>query len=377
MTSKERLHTAASFQEPDRVPIELQIGPKARELPEAQRIVEFIDTHADNFLGVPAVDWGFFGLDSQYTEEIVEDIPGEFRRVRRTHRTEGGEFYAITKHIYPHIDAADYHWERRYITSLEELERLADAPREPRPILVDRHRDAVQRMGDRAVPLVGVAHPLGTLVRQATMEEVYIWLFNEETVVHRFLRNTCDQICATIRRLGEAGITGWFGTVAHEMLIPPWMGHKQFDKVVFPYDKAVNDEVHRIAGKMRSHCHGNCMDFLERMCDMGVDATEPLEPPPFGDVDIGEAKRRVGDRMMLSGNIPSQDFVTMSRQEVREWVRKTIAAAAPGGGFALRTTGGHSGVNPDLERNMLLKIIDNVHAYMEAGMEFGRYPISV
>ena len=375
MTSRERMLTAASFQEPDRVPIELVIGPQARELPEAQRIVEFIDTHADNFLGVPAVNWGFFGLDSEYSQEIIEDIPDEFRRIKRTHRTEGGDFYAITKHNYPHLDAADYHWERRYITNLEELERLADAPRSPRPIFAEKHHAAVQKMGGRGVPFMGIAHPLGHLVRQATMEEVYIWLFNEEDVVHRFLQNTCDQICATIRNLGEAGVTGWFGTVAHEMLIPPWMGHKQFDKVVFPYDKAVNDEVHKIGGMMRSHCHGNCMDFLEKMCDMGVDATEPLEPPPFGDVDLAEAKRRVGDRMMLSGNVPSQDFVFMTREEVREWVRKTIAEVAPGGGFALRTTGGHAGVNPALDKPQLHKIIENVEAYMEAGLEFGEYPI--
>ena len=375
MTSRERMLAAASFKEADRVPVELIISPRARELPEAQKIVEFIDTHADNFLGAPAVNWGFFGLDSESSQEIIEDVPGEFRRIKRTHRTEGGDFYAITKHNYPHLDAADYHWERRYITSLEELERLADAPRSPRPISADRHRKAVQKMGDRGVPIVGVAHPLGHLVRQATMEEVYIWLFNEEAVAHRFLQNTCDQICATIRNLGEAGITGWFGTVALEMLIPPWLGHKQFDQVVFPYDKAVNDAVHKIGGQMRSHCHGNCMDFLEKMCDMGIDASEPLEPSPFGDVDLAEAKRRVGDRMLLSGNVPSQDFVSMSREEVRGWVRKTIAEAAPGGGFALRTTGGHAGVNPDLDKPQLHKIIDNVEAYMEAGLEFGQYPI--
>ena len=377
MTSKERLLTAASFREPDRVPIELQISQKARELPETQRIVEFIDTHADNFLGAGAIDWGFFGLDSEYSEEIIEDIPGEHRRVRRTHRTEGGDFYSITQHFYPNVDAADYHWERRYITCLEELERLADAPRSVRPFHADGHRQAVERIGDRGIPVIGLAHPLGTLVRQATMEEVYIWLFNEEAIAHRFLENTNDQIRQTIRAAGEAGIVGWFVTYALEMLIPPWMGMKQFDRVVFPYDKAVNDEIHRIGGKHRSHCHGNSMHFLERMCEMGIDATEPLEPPPFGDVDMREAKRLVGDRMLLCGNVPSQDFVRMTRQEVRDWVKKTISEAAPGGGFTLCPTGGHAGVNPDLDKPQLHKIIDNVHAYMEAGMEFGSYPISV
>ena len=115
------------------------------------------------------------------------------------------------------------------------------------------------------------------------------------------------------------------------------------------------------------------MQFLERMSRMGVDATEPLEPPPFGDVNLAEAKRLVGDRMVLSGNIPSQAFPQMTRDEVRESVRGAIVAAAAGGGFTLRTTGGHANVDPDLDRDVLVKIISNVEAFVEAGMEFGRY----
>jgi uroporphyrinogen-III decarboxylase len=209
------------------------------------------------------------------------------------------------------------------------------------------------------------------------MEEVYIWLMSEPVIMHRFLENANTQVRDTVLAMGKAGISGWFGTTAHEMLIPPWMGRRQFDEVVFPYDKVVNDAVHKIGGRNRSHCHGNSLQFLERMSEMGVDAIEPLEPPPFGDVDLAEAKRRVGDRMVLSGNVPSQDFVRMRREEVRDWVRRSISVAACGGGYTLRTTGGHAGVNPDLEKDMLRKIIGNVEAYIEAGMEFGPYPIRV
>ena len=377
MTSKERLLTAASFREPDRVPIELQIGEKARALPELKEIVAFIDGTADNFVSVPGVDWGFFGLDSQYSQEVIEDVPGAYRRMRRTHRTPAGDFYAITRHFYPHVDAADYHWERRYIATLEEMARLADAPRSPRPILAERHGQAVAKVGDRGVPIMTLAHPLGTLVRQANMEEVYIWLLTEPAIVHRFLENTHVQIRDTLRRLGEAGISGWFGTAALEMLIPPWMGRRQFDEVVFPYDKSVNDVVHGIGGRHRSHCHGNSMQFLERMSEMGLDATEPLEPPPFGDVDLREAKRRVGSRMLLSGNIPTHDLVRLGPKGVRECVRTAISVAAPGGGFTLRPTHGHAGLDPDLAPESLRQTIGNVRAYIEAGLEFGAYPIRV
>jgi len=377
MTSRERLEIAASFREPDRVPIELQTSDQARELPEMQRLLPFIDNEADNFLGAPGADWGFFGLDSAYTEEVVEDVPGEYQKIRRTHRTEVGEFYAITQHFYPNLDAADYHWERRFIGTLEEMERIADAPRTVRPLEIEAHQKRVAEIGSRGIPHMAVSHPLGNLVRGSTMEEVYQWLLSEPKIIHRYLDSTNTQTRDTVLALGEAGITGWFGTWALEMLIPPWLGRRQFDELVFPYDKMVNEAIHRIGGRHRSHVHGSCMTYLETMCAMGLDATEPLEPPPYGDIDLAKAKRQVGNRMMLSGNIPSQNFTRMSRDEVRETVRRAIRAAAPGGGFTLRTSGGHASVNPILDKPMLRKIISNVEAYVESGLEFGSYPIRV
>lgn len=375
MTSRERIETAAAFREPDRVPIELQTSAQAREMPEMERLMSFIDNEADNFLSAPGADWGFFGLDSEYSEEIIEDVPGEYQRMRRTHRTEVGDFFAITQHFYPHLDAADYHWDRRFITTLDELERIADAPRSVRPLEVEAHHKAVAAIGDRGIPHMGVAHPLGSLVRWSTMEEVYAWLITDSDIVHRYLNSANTQTRDTVLAMGEAGLTGWFGTWAIEMLIPPWLGRKQFDELVFPYDKMVNEAIHRIGGRHRSHCHGSCMTYLETMCAMGLDATEPLEPPPYGDIDLAEAKRKVGDRMVLSGNIPSQNFTRMSRDEVRASVRRAIRDAAPGGGFSLRTTGGHASINPILDKSMLRKIIGNVEAYVEAGLEFGTYPI--
>ena len=375
MTSRERLETAAAFREPDRIPIELQINPRSRELPGMKRLVEFIDHEADNFLSVPAVDWGFFGLDSDYTEEMIEDVPGDHRRMRRSHRTAVGEFFAVTRHFYPHLEAADFHWERRYVETLEEMERLADAPRPIRPLQIEAHRKAVEAISSRGVPLMGLAHPLGTLVRWAKMEEVYAWFRSDPLIIHRFLDNTNRQARDTVLALGQAGITGWFGTWALEMLIPPWIGRDLFDELVYPYDSLVNDAIHRIGGKHRSHCHGSCLGYLEIMSRMGIDATEPLEPPPFGDIDLAEAKRRVGDRMMLSGNVASQFFNTLTPEEVRSSVRRSIREGAPGGGFSLRTTGGHAGIDPDLDQPQLSRIIANVEAYVEAGLEFGRYPI--
>jgi hypothetical protein len=373
MTSKERLLAAADFKKTDWVPIELQIGEKERALPECSRIAAFMDSEADNFMGVAGADWGFFGLPCTYREEMIEDRPGAFRRMKRVFDTKAGEFFAITKHFYPHVDSSDYHWEKRYITCLDDLQRLTDASRTACPVLADDYRAGLAKIGERGLAFAPRLHPLGTLVRWSTMEEVYGWFVSEPAIIHRFLENANRQVCETIVEMGKSGISPWFMTWAHEMLIPPWLGRRHFDELVFPYDKAVHDAIHSIGGKVRAHCHGNPMKFLERMAEMGIDSIEPLEPPPWGDVDLKEAKRLVGDRMLLSGNIPSQNFPFMSRQQVEESVRKAISDAASGGGFTLRMTGGDGEVNAELPPEMLKKIIENVEAYIEAGLKYGIY----
>ena len=160
------------------------------------------------------------------------------------------------------------------------------------------------------------------------------------------------------------------------MLVPPWLGRTGFDEFVFPYDQAVNAAIHRIGGKHRSHSHGRCGAFLERFVEMGIDGVEPLEPEPYGDNDLADIKRRVGRQLVLSGNILSQDYLRMSVAQVREAVRGAIRIGAPGGGFILRCAEGTGGMGTVKSMEQLRAVLPRVEAYIDAALEFGRYPIS-
>jgi hypothetical protein len=373
MDSKTRLLTAWSFQEADRVPIEIQLAPAAYDFPEAQPIIEFIEREADNLYGSRSVDWGFCGLETSYSEERVEDVPGEYYRLRRVQSTPAGDFVAYTRHNLDTLSPNDFYWEQRYVHSLDDMRRLAEAPRAVRPLDVQAFQARVREVGDRGLVLAGLLHPLGYLVRNANLDEVYGWFLTQPTLMHTFLERANEQVAGTVAAMGAAGIGPFFSVTAHEMLIPPWMGPRMFDEYVYPYDKHVNDAIHDVGGRLRIHCHGNCMAYLEQFSEMGVDAIEPLERPPFGDVDLAEAKRRVGDRMLLSGNVPSQSFMFMSRAEVRQCVRAAIEAAAAGGGFSLRPAAGTAGTNSVQDAEQMRKYLDNIDAYIEAGLEFGGY----
>ena len=72
------------------------------------------------------------------------------------------------------------------------------------------------------------------------------------------------------------------------------------------------------------------------MKECGVDVLETLTPPPVGDADLRQIKRRIGDTVCLKGAI---DLVYVikegSPETIEKAVRDAIEVAAPGSGFIL------------------------------------------
>lgn len=373
MNTEKRLLKAWNFEEADRVPIEINISPAAREYPEAEKIVDFIDNEADNFIGVPAANWGFFGIPvkNEY-DEIIEQTDTYFRK-KHTIETEAGEFFSLTKHDVNEINKSDFHWEKRFIHTFDDLVRLAEAPRKFIRLEKDAYCEKIKIIGENQVPIVGCVHPLGNLVRYANMDEVYMWIAAEPEVMHKFLESANNMVIETIEKIAEAGMTLDFYVVAHEMLIPPWMGGSMFDEFVFQYDKRVNDVIHKHGGRLRAHCHDKITDYLKKFNEMGIDSLEPLEPAPFGDVDLAEAKKLVGNKMLLSGNVDSTDFMTIDKNEVKRRVKEAIDKGAPGGGFSLRTTGGQAATGAVKTQQQMIKVLENVQVYIDTALEYGRY----
>ncbi len=373
MTSRERLETAWSFEEPDRVPIEAGIAPSAREDPRAAEMVALVDQYHDAFGGWgPA--WGYFGLEAHHTVEVIDEKPGEYTRRRRTWHTPVGDFSAVTYQPTSTNDPNDYAWEKHYLSSPEDLRAIMDAPFEPLPTDFSGYTRAVENMGERGIVLVHFPQPFGTYTRNTLRADGYEWLISERDLVHDFLDCYTDRILAQMERMFAEVEPKYFGQCGMEMTIKPWLSRPMFEEYIVPTDGRLYGLVHQHGGKIRIHCHGCIMDYLERFSELGIDGVEPCEGPPHADVDLAEAKRRVGDRMLLCGNIPSPQFEFCEPDDVEEMVKAAIRDAAPGGGFVLRATGGHAGTGNSRHPE---RAFANVQRMIEAAVKYGRYPISI
>lgn len=83
----------------------------------------------------------------------------------------------------------------------------------------------------------------------------------------------------------------------------------------------------------------------------------------FEQTDMLAAKKALGDRVCIRGNVPASMLCTASPQEVKDYCKKLIDTAGKGGGFILD---GATGI-PDEARP------ENVKAMIEFTKEYGRY----
>ena len=110
---------------------------------------------------------------------------------------------------------------------------------------------------------------------------------------------------------------------------------KLFERFVAPYDSELIALAHEAGQRIVYHTCGGMMPILEQVAGMGPDAMETFTPPDMGgDVDLAEAKRRVGDKVCMIGGFDQFHFFTgCTPEETRAEVRRCFEAAGEGGGY--------------------------------------------
>ncbi len=113
-----------------------------------------------------------------------------------------------------------------------------------------------------------------------------------------------------------------------------------FNEFVAPYDAELIEAAHKAGQRVVYHTCGGMMPILEDIADMKPDAMETFTPPAMGgDVNLREAKERIGDRVCMIGGLDQfHYFKGCSAQETREEVRRCFEEAGEGGGFILSSS---------------------------------------
>ncbi|NLX35416.1 MAG: hypothetical protein GXY68_01870 [Chloroflexi bacterium] len=180
------------------------------------------------------------------------------------------------------------------------------------------------------------------------IENVIYATYDDPQWVHAFLSVLHRRKMDFARSLAgaEYDVLELGGGDASSTVISP----KMFDGFVAPYDSQIITAAHEAGQRVVYHTCGGMMPLLERIADMGPDAIETLTPPGMGgDVDLAEAKRRVGHRVCLVGGWDQFHFFQgCTPDETRAEVRRCFAAAGQGGGFILSPSDHFFDADPEL-----------------------------
>ena len=112
---------------------------------------------------------------------------------------------------------------------------------------------------------------------------------------------------------------------------------KVFDEFVAPYDSQLIAAAHEAGQRIAYHTCGGMMPILEDIAAMLPDAIETLTPPAMGgDMDLAEAKRRIGGKVCMIGGFDQfHHFQGCTPEQTRAAVRKCFEEAGQGGGYIL------------------------------------------
>jgi uroporphyrinogen decarboxylase len=138
---------------------------------------------------------------------------------------------------------------------------------------------------------------------------------------------------------------------------------EHFREFMKPYDAECVQAAHDAGYLVSFHNCGRATLLLEDMADTGPDAIETLTSSrSSGDVDLADAKQRIGDRVCLFGGFNEHLLNEADADGVREEVRRCLDAAMAGGGYVLRSTGQIFFAKPGL-----------IEVMCETARDLGRY----
>ena len=139
---------------------------------------------------------------------------------------------------------------------------------------------------------------------------------SEPDVIHSLVRMAAERVYDVVQEACRAGVD-CFRIVGGEYATQ-LMGQRAWDDLVAPFDGPLVEMIHSHGAVVHYHNHGNMRRFLELIAALEIDSLDPIEQPPYGDMEMDEAAALIGDRVCLVGGLDDMEVLeTRGVDEVR------------------------------------------------------------
>lgn len=203
---------------------------------------------------------------------------------------------------------------------------------DPTPVLA-----AEAALGDSGIVMIDTPDPLCLAASLFDMAEYTVTALTEPVLFRALLERFATWLLPHTAAVAAALPGRLWRIYGPEYAAPPYLPPHLFREYVGTFVTPMIAAIHRHGGYARIHCHGNVQAILPDIVAMGADALDPLEPPPQGDVELRDVRRRYGRELTLFGNLEIADLENLPPERFAEKVRRALdeGTAGDGRGFVL------------------------------------------
>jgi uroporphyrinogen-III decarboxylase len=303
-------------------------------------------------------------------EQYVEQLPPQRLSSIRTrykyvlHTPKGDLTWA-----YDEDEGVETRWDiTKPITTLEDVDRMLSVPYKfnpPAASAFDAHRKYRAEMGADAIGGANINSMVAMLCGVMDYELMLEWLLSEPAAIRTLADAWLDRTRRAVDYLLDQGAGPMWHFNGVERACPPMMSPRQWDEWVVAYDGAIMRQIKTRDPKalIHVHCHGKVGTLLKSFMETGVDSTDPVEPPPQGDIEMASARKIVGDRMVLFGNMEFLDMETRTPDEIEQLIRCAIEQSGKKRVVLYPSATPHERHTP--------KLLANARRYIEAALRYG------
>ena len=302
-TSRRRLLTALGGGIPDRVPINTYelAGRNSRDWynqqPSYRGLMDYIRAHTDcitNWNPRPATDRytceeRFLCSDYPVEMETRTESAGQFQRTTRICHTPKGDLRSVLQ------AATDVYttWQvEHWCKSTADVDKALSVPYEPaRYDATDLARVRAE-LGEDGLVMASVGDPAYLAADLMSFQDYLMWAFEETDHFARTVAVIAERVMENLRRQLDCCVLDLYRIVGPEYFTPPYLPPAVFRRFIVPHVTEMTRLIHSRGGKVRLHCHGKMRQVLDMIMETGCDGIDPCEPPPDGDIELDDLKRR-------------------------------------------------------------------------------------
>ena len=191
-----------------------------------------------------------------------------------------------------------------------------------------------KKMGEGGILSIDTGDPICDVAGAFDLGMFTVVATTEPELLHRALERAARQIVPEVEAFAAALPGRHWRICGPEYASPPYLRPELFREYVVRYDTPIVEAIRRHGGLPRLHCHGRLEAIFDGIVATGCMGTDPVEPPPQGDIKLARARERAGDGFVLFGNLEASDLETLPTDAFAEKIRTALRDGPDANGSA-------------------------------------------